>query len=212
LATIPEEWVRQEALDACLVATRRMGGAALKTVGVTSCTGGEGRSTIAAALAAIQAFEYERATLLVEFDLVRPSAARRFGLPAAPGVTDAMRGLHKLSDCIQSPGGSLSVIVAGSTVPARTDLLRTSAAEKLLESLTSLADVLIIDLPPMPGSGAVQLADLCETQVLAVRAGRLTMQQVQDAASTLATSPFIILNGTKSATPRWMRRMLGISE
>ena len=65
--TVP--WVRSEVLDACVVALRRMGGAKLRSVGVTSAGRGEGRSTVAAAMAVIQATEYVRKTIYIELDL-----------------------------------------------------------------------------------------------------------------------------------------------
>jgi Mrp family chromosome partitioning ATPase len=213
LTTVPSDWVRSEALEACIEATRRMGGTNLKRVAVTSSIRGEGRSTIAAAIAVIQAFEYERKAILVDFDLDQPSSARRFGLQSAPGVAEAVAGGCSVRDCIQWPAENLGVMVAGRSNGPNAELLRATSAQAILDGLSHIADVVVVDLPPLGlRSSALQLADLCQTQILVVKAGALSVRQVHDSAAKLTTSPYIILNGTRSALPRWARRLFGMSQ
>jgi len=198
-----------EVLDACVVALRRMGGPALQTVGVTSSVRGEGRSTVAAAMAVTHASEYRRRTILVECDAHKSPAARRFRLAESPGVAEVMRGDVNIEDCIQWVTDHLGVVVAGAD-PSMAALLRGSAAEDIVEELSRQADTLVLDLPPLEkGAGGVQLVDLCEAVALVVRAG-VSRHQLEDATAALTTPPFVILNGVKSAAPRWVRRLLGL--
>jgi len=200
--------IRPEMLDACVVALRRMGGPALQSVGVTSSVRGEGRSTVAAAMAVIYASEYRRRTILVEFDAHKAPAAREFGLAEAPGVAEFIRG-EDIEACVQWVNEDLGVLVAGSD-PSMATLLRGSTAEDIVDELSRHADTLVLDLPPLEkGAGGVQLVDLCESVALVVRAG-VSTHRIEEAAAALTTPPFVILNGVKSAAPRWVRRLLGM--
>ncbi len=211
-ATAPAvPWVRPEVLDACVVALRRMGGAKLRSVGVTSAGRGEGRSTVAAAMAVIQATEYARKTILIELDLHSPSAAKEFGLAESPGIAELMREGADIEDCIQWVTDNLGVVVAGSGAPMA-QLLRGTAAEGIVATLSRRADLLVLDLPPLEkGAGGVQLVDLCDTVALVARAGAVSPHRIEEAAAALNTPPFVILNGVKSAAPLWVRRVLGMN-
>jgi Mrp family chromosome partitioning ATPase len=201
--------IRPEMLDACVVALRRMGGPGLQSVGVTSSVRGEGRSTVAAAMAVIHASEFRHRTILVEFDGHEPPAARAFGIAESPGVAEFIRGDVDIEDCIQWVTEDLGVVVAGAD-PSMATLLRGSTAEDIVEAVWKHGDTLVLDLPPLEkGAGGVQLVDLCEAVALVVRAG-VSTHRIEEAAAALTTPPFVILNGTKSATPRWVRRLLGM--
>jgi len=196
-------------LDACVVALRRMGGTELRSVGVTSSVRGEGRSTVAMAMAVIYAAEYRRTTILVELDGHESSAAREFGLNASPGVAEFIRDKLDIEECIQWVTDDLGVVVAGAD-PSMAKLLRGSRAEDMVAALSRRADTLVLDLPPLEkGAGGVQLVDLCESVALVVRAG-VSTHRIEEAAALLTTPPFVILNGVKSAAPRWVRRLLGM--
>jgi len=203
-------WIRPDVLDSCVVALRRMGGPKLRSVGVTSSVRGEGRSTVAAAMAVIQATEYRRKTILIELDGQRPSAAEEFGLAESPGVAEFVRGGVDIEECIQWPSKNLGVVVAGADL-SMAKVLGGSGAEGIVAALSRRADTLVLDLPPLArGAGGVQLVDLCESVALVVRAGEVSTHRIEEAAAALSTPPFVILNGVKSAAPRWVRRMLGM--
>src|SRR5579871_381342 len=66
--------------SACSFALQRIRGAHLSSIGVTSTLRREGRSTVAAATALVQRYEYGRKVLLVELDLDAPSIGKTMGL------------------------------------------------------------------------------------------------------------------------------------
>ena len=62
-----------------------MGGPAARSIAVTSCHRGEGRSTVALALALLERTTYDRRTLLVELDLEHPWLATPSDCPTVRG-------------------------------------------------------------------------------------------------------------------------------
>src|SRR6516164_3609162 len=58
--------VPREVLESCAGALAGMGGPAARSIAVTSCHRGEGRSTVSLALGLLERTTYERHTLLVE--------------------------------------------------------------------------------------------------------------------------------------------------
>jgi Mrp family chromosome partitioning ATPase len=84
------------------------------------------------------------------------------------------------------------------------------AESTILSQLSEWADVAVFDLPPLLESvTGAEAARLCATPILVVRAGVAPMPQVKEAVERLAAPPPVILNGVRSAVPRWLRRSLG---
>src|SRR6202007_1995524 len=73
-------------LDACRNASLQVGGPTLKRLGITSAIRGEGRSTVALAMALIQAKDYGRRAILIDLDLEQQGLARRLDLKPWPGL------------------------------------------------------------------------------------------------------------------------------
>lgn len=200
-----------ELLDACRSVNLRLGGPRLTTVGVTSAIRGEGRSTIALALALIQATDYRRRVVLLEIDLEKPSMAERLALAAHPGLAELARGLYSLGEVVQPAGANLSVITAGNALPDSSATILERLSSGLLQEIRALADVVVADLPPVLGSSyGSRAATICEQAVLVVRAGVTPLPFVREAIDDLSAKPFLLLNGVHSSIPRWMRTVLGV--
>ncbi len=205
------DWVSAEMAAGCRAALRRMGAPSLERIGITSSQRGEGRSSVASAMAAIYGLEYERRTLLVEFDLGSPSAAARFDVPASPGVSEILREGAAVGDAVCWKTEYLGVIPAGGSNGLTRGRVRASAASELIDQLSVLTDVIIFDLPPVSdGAEVAQLSDLCDALALVVRSGQVTKRQVEAAAASLPGQVYVVMNGTRSATPGWVRRLLGV--
>src|SRR5581483_5784924 len=64
---------------------------------VTSAVGGEGKTTLAAQLASSLARAW-RKTVLIDGDLSKPAAHRRFDVPLEPGLSEVLRGETEAGD------------------------------------------------------------------------------------------------------------------
>lgn len=203
-------WPPREVLEACRHALRRIDGPALSCIGVTSCHAGEGRSTVAAAIAAVQRFEYGRRTVLVELDLAAPSLTEKLKMDDGPGVVEVLRGESPLEKGLRQYSDGLLLLTAGNTNDLPWSVPPARPTSELLDSLCPSSEVVVSDLPPLEdGVAAARLAELCPTVVLVLRAGRTSIAEVRDAVDVLGRPVPVILNQSASAVPRWMRSMLG---
>lgn len=121
----------------------------LKVILVTSPLPSDGKTTVAANLAAIYA-QSGKSVLCVDGDLRRPHIHHLFGISNRFGLTDAFRHNVDLSKVMRSWNGNdhFSVITTGSLPPNPSELLASQRMRDILEEMRSLADVVIIDSSP----------------------------------------------------------------
>ena len=123
----------------------------IKTVLVTSALPSEGKSTVAANLAACLA-RTGKNVVLVCCDFHRPGAAAFFGISNKLGLSDVLGGAAKVSEVLleRAPGfESLWVVPAGRKPPNPSELLGSSAMGNLITSLRETSDWVILDSPPL---------------------------------------------------------------
>jgi tyrosine-protein kinase Etk/Wzc len=116
---------------------------------LTSSTGGEGKSFIAANLCNALAITGKK-TLLIELDLRKPKIANYLNLNIE-GVTDHLEFNRSLSRIIQSSGlhDLFDVIPSGPLPPNPAELLCTEKAGQMISELKAKYDFVILDTPPI---------------------------------------------------------------
>jgi len=202
--------VSPELLQGCREAIQRIGDIAHGSFGITSALRGEGRSSIAAALAIVEWLDHERRVVLVDLDLEQPSLHHRFGLHEGPGVGDLVQGHNSVEDYVQRIVGDVWLLSAGRWRDDAPRGVSRLAASTILSQPSEWADVVVFDLPPLlTSTTGIEAARLTGTPIMVVRAGVSPLPQVKEAARMLPTPPSVILNGARSAVPRWLRRSLG---
>ena len=206
----PAPWrhlVPPEVLESCAGALAGMGGPDARSIAVTSCHRGEGRSTVAFALALLQRTTYDRRTLLLELDLTRPRLAAALGLPDGPGVAEVLRGETAVESALDWTDDDLAVLSAGDPRGAPEALLARVAAGDLLAELGGLFDIVVVDLPPLEGTGnAALVARRCSTPVLVVRAGAAERRDIEKAVTMFEVPPPILMNGVSPRRAQTARR------
>jgi Mrp family chromosome partitioning ATPase len=184
--------VSEPVLNACGMAWRRMGDAAVGSLAVTSSVRGEGRTTLAVGFAAAIRAQ-GRKTILLDLDILHRSIQTLLPVKAAPGVVEFLAGQASLDDCIQPAGADLEVVTAGLAQSIGDGRFKQIGA--LVSDLRSRCDVLVADLPPLEaGVSAARMADLFQSVALVVRAGGVTIPEIEQAMSVLGNSPHVILN------------------
>lgn len=116
---------------------------------VTSSVSGEGKTFIAANLAAIFAINNKK-VLLVGCDLRRPSLHKVFGMDNKTGLTAALIGQTTIDECIFSTSiENLDFLPAGPIPPNPSELIETENMERLFNNLVERYDIVVLDTPPI---------------------------------------------------------------
>lgn len=160
----------------------------LRSLVVTSARAGEGKSTTVVNLALAMAERGSR-VLVVDADLRRPTLAGVCGLEGSVGLTTVLIGEATVDDVVQDWGGTgVSVLTAGAAPPNPLQLLESPAMAELLDELTDLYDMVLIDAPPvLPVADAAVLSRLTNGALVVVGAGRTTRQQLRTMLESLGS-------------------------
>ncbi len=179
---------------------------------------GDGRSTLIANLARVQAESGERVAV-IEADFRRPSQARLFDLNGPHGLADVLSGSIATSQAMQRvettpPGesaaessldgdggggvstvvevsetGSLAVLVGGGAVANPPALLAAQGMSDLLRSVAGEYDWVLIDAPPpLEVSDAMALLQLVDGIVIVARIGHTRDVSAQRLAQLLQST------------------------
>lgn len=203
-----EPAIMPEIVEACSRASLQIGGPTLRRLGITSSIRGEGRSTVAVAMVAVQRADYGRTPLLLELDFDRPSLARRLGIRLCPGLAELIRGEAPIEEVVQPIAGGLTVITAGAARGSASQLIVDLLRAGQLDVIGRDFDVIVADFPPLLGSSFSRVAATgFERMVVVVRAGVTPIGRVREATAGLLAEPAVILNGAQSQLPRWIRKL-----
>ncbi len=159
----------------------------LKSVLLTSASPSEGKSTVAAHLAATHAGQHKR-TLLIDGDLRRPSVHRLFQVPNTVGLSNVLLQQIAWRDAVirmDDPSG-LDVLPAGPSTRRASDLIGIGLAE-LIEEAMGDYDLVVLDAPPLLGfAEPLQMATAVDGVIVVARAGDTSRKALSSVIMTLA--------------------------
>jgi len=152
----------------------------LRTILITSPGPSEGKTTIAANLAAIIA-QGGKKTLLLDADLRRPRVHKLLNVPNRIGLSDLFRDQLDLRSVRSSWNGNkeLSVITSGSLPPNPAELLGSDRMKSILDKLIKAVDVVIIDSSPTLVSDAQVMATKVDGILLVIQPGHTHAEAAQ---------------------------------
>ena len=189
--------LRDEPLGAAAEAIRRLRtnlqftdvGDRPHSIVVTSSVPGEGKSTTSLNLAVAMADAGSR-VILVDADLRRPSVASSLGLEGAVGLTTVLIGRAEVADVVQRwENTTLDVLPSGRIPPNPSELLGSTAMERLLVELTARYDVVLLDSPPLlPVTDAAVLSNLAGGTLLIAGANQVHRPQLREAIQSLVNA------------------------
>lgn len=153
---------------------------------ITSPEAGEGKSTMAVALAEAIA-ESGHKVVLIDADLRRPSLIDYLGLVAGAGLTDVLVGRIAPEAAFQAWGstGRMAVMGAGSIPPNPSELLGSDTMRQLLERIDPTATILLDSPPLLPVTDAAILTARTDGALVVARAGRTTIDRLDQALVNL---------------------------
>lgn len=139
---------------------------------VTSPGPGDGKTTTSANLALTMAQDFNHSVVLVEADMRRPTLAGLCGIPPERGLVDVLIGSSALEEVlVQPPGQNLFVLPAGQATGRSAELLGSSMMARLIDSLRTRFDRIVVDSPPVTLADTHVLARIADGILIVVRAG-----------------------------------------
>jgi len=173
---------------------------------IASAAPGEGKSTLAANLAAVFAHTGAR-TLLIDADLRRGGQHDRFGLSVSPGLSDYLQGQIGWPDLVHSTAVPNLDFIARGKVPRRPgDLFLGPLADQLLRESRAAYDIVLWDTAPLLAvNDAANLCSRLDGVLLVARIGHSAASSVRAALDELtqkqATVLGVVLNGVEPGQP-----------
>jgi succinoglycan biosynthesis transport protein ExoP len=149
----------------------------IQTMLITSAAPGEGKSTVAANLAA-GLTQAGKKVVLLNCDFRRPTTDQFFGVNNMIGLSEVLLGNNSLKSALQRPGDDqLLVLTSGKMPPNPSELLGSQKMSDLLESLKEWADWVIIDSPPLLAvADAAAIARWVDGVLVVTRGGTSTRE------------------------------------
>jgi len=186
-----------------------------KLLAVTSCTPGEGVSTVAANLACALAGLADGKVLLIDADRRRPAGHRTFRVNRSAVSTDRdmPAGADVAALVRASPINSSTVVSASAYGAALPDNLSASQFRDLIGFLKKEYSFVVFDTPALSEvSSTVPLAAVSDGVILVVEAERVRWEVARRANERLARVHAnvmgVVLNKRRFVIPEWLYRTL----
>ncbi len=171
---------------------------------ITSPSPAEGKSLTSANLSVALARSGKR-VILVDTDLHRPSQHRIFRLINHSGLTNALLGESSTIDTLLQPTAveGLRILTTGPLPPNPAELLSTRRMQDILQQLRSMADIVVLDSPPVTVvADTAQVASEADGVILVLNTRRTTRDSARRALAALqqvnARMLGVLLNGVSA--------------
>ena len=175
----------------------------LRVIQITSPGKSDGKTVTALNLALTMAQEFQQRVLVMDTDLRRPDVHALLGLPPGPGLVDVLTGTATLEEAlVEIPEYHLSVLRAGRTYDRPAELLGSAPMRRLVDSLRTQFDRIVIDSAPATVTDPIAVAALADTLVLVVRAGVTTKPAITRAIQALGAGKLLGLVFNASGAPQ----------
>lgn len=169
---------------------------------VTSSLPGEGKSTLTANLADAIASS-GRNVVIIDCDLRRPTQSDLFNLRGGVGLSDVLSGRVSLQDALQTPSQNqyLRVLAAGRRPPNPSEMLGSNTMRELVDSLSSVALVLLDAPPLLPVTDAAIMSTIADGVLVTVGARQVTAEQLAKASQSVTRVNGRVLGAVLNKVP-----------
>jgi non-specific protein-tyrosine kinase len=155
---------------------------------VTSPRTSEGKTTTVANLAVTLAAAGQR-VIVADCDLRRPRQHDMFSLSNKVGFTSVLLGQAPMTDALQAVPNheGLFLLASGERPPNPAELLASPRVKEMFGALARLADVVLVDTPPvLPVTDAVLVSGRVDATMIVVSAGLTSAKDLSRALEVLA--------------------------
>lgn len=161
----------------------------IKAILITSTGQNEGKSLTASNLAISMAQNNNR-VLLIDADLRKPVLHDIFKVASSPGITEVLLGHAELPSALKETDvENLSILTSGHLPPNPAEIVGSGKMKQLIREAGRLADIVIIDSPPlMPVTDAALLATAADGVLLVIARGLIRINQVIKAKNIILNS------------------------
>jgi polysaccharide biosynthesis transport protein len=161
---------------------------------ITSAIGGEGKTTLAAQLAA-RCGNAGMSTILIDADLRRAALCVLLDVAEGPGLSDVLKNEARVEDVvIPVQGGTFVLLPAGTPLQDTSRILQSRKVGELIAQLRQVYDLIILDSPPiLPVPDALILGRWADGAVLAARYDISRFPQVERARRQLDSAGIAVL-------------------
>lgn len=158
-----------------------------RVIMVSSATGGEGKTTLATQLA-LSLARTGRQTVLVDFDLRRPSFDEVFGVPLSPGVSETLRHESDIEGLVHPTAtDNLAVVTAGRWNRQALASLSNGGPAAMFKQLREAFEFVVVDTSPLlPVADARFVSKFVDTVVLSIFRDVSEAPKIQAACDILA--------------------------
>ena len=174
-----------------------------KVILITSSVPGEGKSTVAANLAAAMA-QLGRKVLLIDGDLRKASQHDLWQLHNKVGIKDVITHKTPLAKVVSQPMKQLDLLTSGTIAPNPLALLDSPEMSELVAAARKEYELVIIDAPPLAVTADVlTLSKLADGIVFVSRPGIVENESAELAQETIANANLtskvlgMVINGVK---------------
>lgn len=166
----------------------------VKTITITSCMSGEGKTTTAFMLA-IMIAKTGKKTILVDCDFRKSTMSELFNLSNMVGLSDFLIGKTELEQTIHKCDvDNLYVLISGTKTQNPSEILSSSKLKELINKLKEEFEYVIIDTPPVGLVTDAQLiSQLTDGCLITVATGVLEKKELLKAIGLLKQVNSIIL-------------------
>lgn len=140
---------------------------------VTSSGPSEGKSTITANLAIVNAQQGKK-VLLIDADMRKPTVHYTFRLDNLRGLSNVLVGEHTLEEAVNREAEeNLDILSSGPIPPNPSELLASKRLKDMIHEAKEVYDIIIFDTPPVLAVTDAQiLANSVDGTLLVIRSGK----------------------------------------
>jgi exopolysaccharide/PEP-CTERM locus tyrosine autokinase len=182
-----------------------------RTIMVTSTFPGEGKTFVAANLAASLALSMDESVLFIDCDLRRPRAHDMFGCPNTSGLHEYLMEDKQLDDLlIQTHIEKLSLLPAGNVPRNPTEILSSVAMRTFLAEIKQRYQehfIVIDSAPTHITAEAKVLAEYLDGVILVIMAGKSPRKDIEKAIQNLGKDRIlgVVFNGYGQDTKKYYK-------